>query len=383
MIATAQRIQQVEEYYFSRKLREIRELIAQGKPIINLGIGSPDLPPDEKVRQALVEAISEPKAFSYQSYQGIPTLTESFMEFVKNEFAVGEGLECMPLQGSKKGITDISLAFLNPDEEALIPNPGYPTYAAVTRLAEGKSIYYSLSEVNNWLPSIEELEGLVTEKTKIMWINYPHMPTGASPEKDALQQVVDFCIDNHILLVNDNPYAHILTEKAFSIFQLKGAEKIGIELHSMSKTFNMAGCRIGFAVAKKELLNAITKVSTQMESGMFLPQQEAAIAVLKAPTKWIENLNMTYAKRRELVWQLCDVLGIEYTKNTGGLFVWAKLPEGKNAEEWSDEVLYKHNFFITPGTVFGSNGEGYVRFSLCQNESEFATCIQRVKEQES
>lgn len=382
MIATAQRIQQVEEYYFSRKLREIRELIAQGKPVINLGIGSPDLPPDEKVRQALVEAISEPKAFSYQSYQGIPALTESFMKFLKNEFAIGEGLECMPLQGSKKGITDISLAFLNPDEEALIPNPGYPTYAAVTRLAEGKSIYYSLSEANNWLPSIEELEGLVTEKTKIMWINYPHMPTGASPEKKALQQVVDFCVENHILLVNDNPYAHILMEKAFSIFQLKGAEKVGIELHSMSKTFNMAGCRIGFAVAKKELLNAITKVSTQMESGMFLPQQEAAVAVLKEPTKWIENLNKTYTKRRELVWQLCDVLGIEYTKNAGGLFVWAKLPKGKNAEEWSDEVLYKHNFFITPGTVFGSNGEGYVRFSLCQNESEFTTCIQRVKEQE-
>lgn len=381
MIATAQRIQQVEEYYFSRKLKEIRQLLNEGKPVINLGIGSPDLPPSPVVTKALQEALDQPTAFSYQSYQGIPSLNENFKDFLKQQFNVEGDLASMPLLGSKKGITDISLAYLNKDEVALVPNPGYPTYAAATKLAEGKVAYYSLTEENNWHPNLEELRKIVSPKVKIMWINFPNMPTGAQPDEEKLQEVVDFCVDHNILLINDNPYAHILTENPFSIFQLKNAEKVGIELHSMSKTFNLAGCRIGFAVGRSEFLEAITKVSTQMESGMFLPQQEAAAAILKNPNEWLTEQTEVYQKRRLLVWELCDQLQLSYQKEAGGLFVWAKIEESsslKNAEDWIDEVLKKHHFFVCPGTVFGSNGSRFVRFSLCQSEAVIQECIKRV-----
>ncbi len=382
MIATAQRIQQVEEYYFSRKLKEIRQLVSEGKPIINLGIGSPDLPPSPIVTETLKEALAQPTAFSYQSYQGIPRLNENFKEFLSHQFSIEGDLASMPLLGSKKGITDISLAFLNQDEVALVPNPGYPTYASATKLAEGKVSYYSLTEAHNWHPNLEELEELIHSKVKILWINYPNMPTGAQPDLQRLQAIVDLCVKHHILLVNDNPYAHILTEKPFSIFQLTNAEKVGIELHSMSKTFNLAGCRIGFAVGKKEFLDAITKVSTQMESGMFLPQQEAAAAILKNPNDWLNLQTETYAKRRSLVWKLCDHLQLDYQKDAGGLFVWAKIKEDAsltNAENWVDIALEKYHFFVCPGSVFGSNGAPFVRFSLCQSEAVIEECIQRVK----
>ena len=382
MIATAQRIQQVEEYYFSRKMREIRQLLDEGKPIINLGIGSPDLPPSAMVTKALKEALDQPTAVSYQSYQGIPRLNENFKEFFTHQFKIGGDLASMPLLGSKKGITDISLAYLNQDEVALVPNPGYPTYAAATKLAEGKVNYYSLTEEHNWHPNLEELKNLIHPKVKIMWINYPNMPTGAQPDLQKLQAIVDMCIAHNILLVNDNPYAHILTEKPFSIFQLKNADKVGIELHSMSKTFNLAGCRIGFAVGKKEFLDAITKVSTQMESGMFLPQQEAAATILKTPNDWLNTQTETYAKRRALVWKLCDHLQLTYQKEAGGLFVWAKIKEDTrfaNAENWVDSVLEKYHFFVCPGSVFGSNGAQYVRFSLCQSEAVIIECTNRVK----
>lgn len=382
MIAPAKRIQQVEEYYFSRKLKEIRQLLNDGKPIINLGIGSPDLPPSTIVTKALKKALNQPNAFSYQSYQGIPKLTKNFGAFLKNQFSVEGEVATMPLLGSKKGITDISLAYLNKGEFALVPNPGYPTYAAATKLAEGKVAYYSLTEENHWHPSLEELNQLVTPNIKLMWVNFPNMPTGAQPNLIKLQEVVDFCVKHSILLINDNPYAHILTEKPFSIFQLKNASKIGIELHSMSKTFNLAGCRIGFAVGKNEFLEAITKVSTQMESGMFLPQQEAAAAILENPNKWLIEQKETYLKRRFLVWELCDQLKLSYQKEAVGLFVWAKINKHSsftNAEEWVDDILKKYHFFVCPGSVFGSNGSNYVRFSLCQSEAVIKECINRVR----
>lgn len=379
MIETAKRIQQVEEYYFSKKLKEIRQLLNEGKPIINLGIGSPDLPPSPIVTQALKDSLHQASAFSYQSYQGIPELTDNFTSFLKNQFSIKGTFALMPLLGSKKGITDISLAFLNEGEVALVPNPGYPTYAAATKLAGGKVVEYSLTEKNLWHPEIDELKKLVHPKVKVMWINYPNMPTGAKPNITKLQTVVDFCLQHNILLVNDNPYAHILSDQAFSIFQLKNAEKIAIELHSMSKTFHLAGCRIGFAVGQKAFLEAITKVSTQMESGMFLPQQIAAAAILKNPDTWLKEQQRVYLKRRKLIWELCDILQLNYQQNTGGLFVWAKIPNTIDSEKWADEVLDNYQFFVCPGSVFGTNGKGYVRFSLCQSEEVITECIHRVK----
>lgn len=378
MIKEANRILQVEEYYFSRKLKEIRQLLNEGKPIINLGIGSPDLSPSPIVTEALKEALDRPTAFSYQSYQGIPELTENFTVFFKTQFSVESNFSVIPLLGSKKGITDISLAYLNKDEVALVPNPGYPTYAAATKLAEGKLSFYALSEKNTWHPDINEMKKLIHPKVKIMWMNYPNMPTGAKPNLEKLQEVVDFCVGHNILLVNDNPYAHILTEKPFSIFQLKNSEKVAIELHSMSKTFHLAGCRIGFAVGNKKFLDTISKVSTQMESGMFFPQQKAAAAILKSPNVWFKTQKEVYLKRRNLVWKLCDILDLTYQKETSGLFVWAKINNGSSAEKWADTILEKYQFFVCPGSVFGTHGETYVRFSLCQSEEVITECINRV-----
>lgn len=379
MIPTAKRLQTVEEYYFSAKLREVRQLISEGKPIINMGIGSPDLAPDESVIAAIQNAVKDENAHQYQSYQGLPELRKGMADFYKNQFAVDLNFnsELLPLMGSKEGIMHISLAFLNEGDEVLIPNPGYPTYTSVTKLVGAEPVFYDLTQANNWEPNFEVLEQRDLSKVKLMWINYPHMPTGATGSLHLFQKLVDFAKKHQILLVNDNPYSFVLNDNPMSILQAKGAKDIALELHSLSKTFNIAGWRVGFVLGNSEMIDAILKVKSNMDSGMFYGIQKGAIEALKSDQSWFRNLNETYNERRLLVFKLAQKLGCTFDKNAVGLFVWAKLPGAIDAEKFIDTILNEKHIFITPGTVFGSNGAGYIRFSLCVKASEIQKAIER------
>ncbi|MFD2587706.1 pyridoxal phosphate-dependent aminotransferase [Croceitalea marina] len=377
---TADRLKSVQEYYFSKKLREVRSLIAQGKPTINMGIGSPDLPPSPEVLDALKEAISEPGASQYQSYQGLPELREAMAEFYKNKFGFSPNptSEVLPLMGSKEGIMHISMAFLNACDEVLLPNPGYPTYAAVTKLVQAIPRTYDLKEENNWFPNIEELSRKDLSKVKLMWVSYPHMPTGAVASKEKLATLVAFAKAHDILLVNDNPYSFVLTKNPTSILSINGAKDYCLELNSLSKTFNMAGWRVGMLLGNSENINAVLKVKSNMDSGMFYGIQKGAIAALKSNSDWFDQLDTVYKKRRNLMFELVDKLGATYDSKAAGMFVWAKLPKGsKSSEAYIDELLHKKNIFIAPGTIFGSNGEGYIRFSLCVKEEKIREAISR------
>ncbi len=377
---TANRLNTVEEYYFSKKLREVRGLMAQGRPIINMGIGSPDLEPSAQVVNAIKDAVAHDGAHQYQSYQGLPELRESFASFYKKRFgvAVDPQTEVLPLMGSKEGIMHISLAFLNPGDEVLIPNPGYPTYTSVTNLVGAKPLYYDLTDDNGWFPDLDVLGGRDLSKVKVMWTSYPHMPTGATASRKQLQRLVDFAKANDILLVNDNPYSFVLNQEPISILELEGAKEVALELNSLSKTFNMAGWRVGMVLGSSEHINAVLKVKSNMDSGMFYGIQKGAIAALNSSDVWFKQLNTVYNERRELVYDLASKLNCTYDKKSVGMFVWAKLPSGiPSAEEFIDKVLYDKNIFITPGTIFGSNGEGYIRFSLCVSAAKIAEAISR------
>ena len=379
MITTAKRLETVQEYYFSRKLKEVRQLMSEGKPIINMGIGSPDLAPHSSVIEAIQNAMFDDKAHEYQSYQGLPELRQGFATFYKNQFDVDLdfNLEMLPLMGSKEGIMHISLAFLNEGEEVLIPNPGYPTYASVTELVQAKAIYYDLKEDNNWQPDFEALEKTDLSKVKLMWVCYPHMPTGANGTLELYQMLIDFGKKHHILIVNDNPYSFVLNHNPISILQVEGAKDIALELNSLSKTFNMAGWRVGMVLGNSKFIDAILKVKSNMDSGMFYGIQKGAIEALKLGKEWFESQNEIYAKRRNLIFQLAEKLECTFDKNSVGLFVWAKLPTEIQAEAFIDNLLYEKHLFITPGTIFGSNGEGYIRFSLCVKEENIAQAITR------
>ncbi|CDF78080.1 aminotransferase [Formosa agariphila KMM 3901] len=381
MITVANRLQTVEEYYFSKKLREVNALKASGKPIINLGIGSPDLMPPQRVIDAITESFKHPNVHQYQSYQGLPELREAMGEFYKAQFGVDvdPASEILPLMGSKEGILHISMAFLNAGDEVLIPNPGYPTYASVTKLVEAKAVTYDLDETNGWLPDLEALEQTDLSKVKVMWVNYPHMPTGANATEALYVELVAFAKRNDILIVNDNPYSFVLNEKPKSILSVPGAKDICIELNSLSKTFNMAGWRVGMVLGNAEHLSAVLKVKSNMDSGMFYGIQKGAIEALKSTNMWFKSLNSVYQKRRDLVWKLADLLGCTYDVNATGLFVWSKLPEGVDAETFIDKILYENSIFITPGIIFGSQGKGYIRFSLCASEQELEEAITRIK----
>ena len=380
MIEVAKRLQSVQEYYFSKKLREVALLKAQGKPIINLGIGSPDLEPPFKATMLLQDSLIDEKAHQYQSYQGLPELREGISNFYKNHYNVNLSAqtEVLPLMGSKEGIMHISMAFLNKGDKVLVPNPGYPTYASVTKLLEAKPIYYDLNEKDNWLPDFRALERLDLKRVKIMWINYPHMPTGVNATNKFYDRVIAFGKRHDILIVNDNPYSFILNEKPISILRYKNAKNVCLELNSLSKTFNMAGWRVGMLVGNYDFVNAVLRVKSNMDSGMFYGIQKGAIEALKCSDMWFKSLNSVYKKRRELIWKLAENLNCIYDKDATGLFVWAKLPPHIKSEEFTDLVLKEHSIFITPGTVFGSNGEGYVRFSLCASEEVIEEAIARV-----
>ncbi len=381
MIEVANRLQTVEEYYFSKKLREVGGLIAQGHPVINLGIGSPDLPPHKAVIKALTDSLIQANAHKYQSYQGLPELREAIAHFYNTQFSVSlnPNTEILPLMGSKEGIMHISMAYLNKGDQVLIPNPGYPTYQSVTKLVEADPVFYELDSTNNWHPDFKALEKLNLTKVKLMWVNYPHMPTGAQPTEALYANLVAFAKKHNILIVNDNPYSFILNTNPKSILATPGAKSVCLELNSLSKTFNMAGWRIGMVLGNSTHINHILKVKSNMDSGMFYGIQKGAVEALNSSGNWYADLNQVYHERRNLVWQLADALNCTYTKDATGLFVWAKLPPKVEAERFIDDILKTHYIFITPGTIFGSKGEGYIRFSLCATTSDLEAAITRIK----
>ncbi|MEM9649978.1 MAG: aminotransferase class I/II-fold pyridoxal phosphate-dependent enzyme [Bacteroidota bacterium] len=377
---TAERLHTVQEYYFSRKLREVRGLIQEGKPIINMGIGSPDLTPSPQVLETLKAAIADTGAHQYQSYQGLPELRNAIAEFYKVKFGVTvkPANEVLPLMGSKEGIMHIGLAFLNEGDEVLLPNPGYPTYSSVTKLIGAVPRTYDLKAENNWFPDWEALSQTDLSKVKLMWVSYPHMPTGATASREQLSHLVDFAKKHQILLVNDNPYSFVLSKNPTSILSVEGAKDCALELNSLSKTFNMAGWRVGMVLGNQEHINAVLKVKSNMDSGMFYGIQKGAIAALNSGPDWFEGLDEVYNRRRELMFQLVEKLGCTYDRNAVGMFVWSNLPEGSlPSEEFIDQVLYDKHVFIAPGTIFGSNGEGYMRFSLCVKEEKIKEAIER------
>ena len=380
MITTANRLHTVEEYYFSKKLREVNQLLSQGNPIINMGIGSPDLAPHSSVIAAIQNAMFDKKAHEYQSYQGLPELRQGFAAFYKTHFNVDLDFnsETLPLMGSKEGIMHISLAFLNEGDEVLIPNPGYPTYESVTKLVGAKPLYYDLTATTNWQPDFEKLEQLDLSKVKLMWVSYPHMPTGANGTIELYEKLIAFGKKHSILIVNDNPYSFVLNDNLISILNVAGAKEIALELNSLSKTYNMAGWRVGMVLGNAALIAAILKVKSNMDSGMFYGIQKGAISALKLGKEWFDSQNEIYTRRRNLIFQLAGKLGCTFDKKSVGLFVWAKLPEGSiSSEEFIDKVLHEKHIFITPGTIFGSNGEEYIRFSLCVTEEKITEAISR------
>jgi LL-diaminopimelate aminotransferase len=378
---TARRLNTVQEYYFSKKLREVATMVAQGKPVINMGIGSPDLPAHPEVLAALKDSFSHPKVHQYQSYQGLPELREAMAEFYQNHYQVtaNPNNEILPLMGSKEGIMHISMAFLNPGDKVLIPNPGYPTYQSVTQLVEAIPVFYDLKADNQWQPDLQAIEKMDLNGVKLMWINYPNMPTGANAQKSTFKKLIAWAKAKQILLVNDNPYSFVLTDRPQSLLTVPGAMEVGMELNSLSKSFNMAGWRVGMVLGNPQNINAVLKVKSNMDSGMFFGIQKGAIAALQAKANWFRQLNEVYTKRRELVFQLADLLKADYDPNSSGLFVWAKLRDSsKTSADFIEEILQKHYVFITPGSIFGSRGEGYIRFSLCVEAKKISEAITRI-----
>ena len=382
MIKQSDRLNSVEEYYFSKKLREVSNMIQSGESVINMAIGSPDLFPSIRVIDKIKNSLSDSFAHKYQSYQGLPELRDAIAKFYNKFFGVELNPlnEVLPLMGSKEGIMHISLAFLNPGDEVLIPNPGYPTYLSVTKLVEASPVFYNLSEENSWFPNLSELENKDLSKVKLMWINYPNMPTGASANLDQFQKLLEFAKTNNILLINDNPYSFILNDDYLSLLKVKGYKNFVLELNSLSKSFNMSGWRVGMLVGSSENITKVLKVKSNMDSGMFYGIQKGAIAALNLDKSWFEDLNKVYLKRRKLIWNIADKLNCSYDKNSKGLFVWAKLPNNiKSSEQYIDTLLKEKKIFIAPGTIFGSNGEGYIRFSLCIDEVKINEALKRIE----
>lgn len=380
MISFSNRVKSVEEYYFSQKLKEVKKLQLEGVPVINMGIGSPDLPPHPSVISALNKTATSPQAHAYQNYQGIPALRKAFVDFYIDKYQV-KGLtedEVLPLMGSKEGILHICMAFLDEGDAVLVPDPGYPTYTSVLRMLGNTCIYYPLSEARGWYPDVEALEKSDLSKVKLMWVNYPHMPTGAKADLSVFEKLVDFAKRHQILLINDNPYSMILTDEPRSIFQVEGAKEVALELNSLSKMTNMAGWRIGAVLGSRQFIDGIIKIKSNVDSGMFLGLQDGAIAALNLGEDWYNQLNETYAERRKLMWQLVRRLGLTCSEHTAGMFVWAKLPEGNSSISFVDRLLSEKHIFIAPGDIFGKRGEGWVRFSLCVNLEQIKEAIQRI-----
>lgn len=382
-IIPADRLNTVEEYYFSRKLKEVAEMNATGKNVISLGIGSPDLPPSEETILALNESAKESNAHGYQTHVGIPELRNTFADWYKRWYNVtlDPNKEIQPLIGSKEGILHISLAFLNPGDGVLVPNPGYPTYTSVSKMIGANIHSYNLDENNNWQPDFDALEKMDLSKVKLMWVNYPNMPTGANGSLDLFQKLVDFGKKHGIVIAHDNPYSLILNEKPLSILQIEGAKDICIELNSMSKSHNMPGWRVGFVSSNAQFIQWVLKVLSNIESGIFKSMQLATVAALKNSDEWHRKNNIElYASRRQYAEAIMEELGCTYDKNQVGMFLWGKIPTSySGSEELADKVLYNANVFITPGFIFGDKGNRYIRLSLCCNEEMLKEALERIK----
>ncbi len=382
IIAAANRTLNIKEYYFSRKLKAIREMMAAGRPIINLGIGNPDLMPSEATIETLVANASQTTVHGYQSYTGLPELRSAFAQWYSNTYGIdfNPDTEILPLMGSKEGIVHISQAFVNPEDVVLVPNPGYPTYTSATHLSGGIPVTYPLLEDQKWSPDLSALERQM-QLAKVIWINYPNMPTGSSGDKAILQKLIQLAKETNTLIVNDNPYSLVLNEsKPFSIFQLEGAKEVALELNSLSKSHNMAGWRIGVLTGAPKYIETVLKVKSNMDSGMFKPLQMAAIAALETSEQWHHDRNSEYLERRKIVQKILDVLDCKYTDNQIGMFQWAKVSSNYvNGEMLSDQVLDGTDVFITPGFIFGDNGDQYVRISLCSNQVVLREALNRIQ----
>lgn len=380
-IKVAQRLEHTEEYYFSKKLREIDEMRKQGADIINLGIGSPDLPPHPDVIQVLTDEASKNNTHGYQNYKGVLQLRQAMADWYQRYYhvALDPNTEIMPLIGSKEGIVHICMTYLQEGDQVLIPNPGYPAYSSAVRITGATIVPYELHADNNWLPDLESLEKLDLTAVKMMWINYPHMPTGSLATRDLFERIIAFGKKHNILICHDNPYSFILNDKPQSILAVEGAKEVAIELNSLSKSSNMAGWRIGMLAADANRINEILRFKSNMDSGMFLPLQLAAAKALSLNSSWYTQLNTEYAQRRELVFAIMDQLGCTYDKAQVGLFVWARIPSNYiDGYALSDDVLYNKHVFITPGGIFGSAGNPYIRISLCANQAVLKETLQRL-----
>jgi LL-diaminopimelate aminotransferase len=386
IIPVANRLNGVKEYYFVKKLEEIARLNKEGKKIISFGIGSPDLPPSQASINALVETANLSTSHGYQPYRGIPELRESIAQFYQSTYQVSldPQTQVLPLMGSKEGILHLAMAFLNPGDEVLVPNPGYPTYTSLTNLIGAVIKQYDLSEQNNWHPSIDALSKMDLSKVKMMWVNYPHMPSGTEADASRIKELVKFAKEKNILLVFDNPYSLVLNKKQpFSILSIEGAMDVAVELNSLSKSHNMAGWRIGMMLGKKEYLDAALTVKSNIDSGMFLGLQKAAIEAFKNSEAWHAERNQEYQERRVLIEEILTLLNFEFDSKQVGLFLWAKPKANSGIQDipaFVDRLLYEASVFFTPGEIFGSNGKGYMRASLCVSKENCAQALVRIKE---
>ena len=375
----ANRLNNVSEYYFSKKLREINEINRNGIQVINLGIGSPDLEPPKVVINELTTWSTQNNVHGYQRYNGIPELRLAIKQWCKKVYDIDLNAdnEILPLMGSKEGIHHITQAFVNKGDKVLVPMLGYPTYRSVSNLAQAIVVEYSIKSDGSF--NLDELSSLLSGNTKVLWLNYPHMPTGTPANKKAITELIALANKNGCIVINDNPYSTLLTDDYFSIFQIDGAKENCLELNSLSKSHNMSGWRIGWVSGKTELIQSILKVKSNMDSGMFLPIQKAAISALNVSKDWIEQLNFTYSERRKVVWEILDKLDCSYSKDNVGLFVWASIPDKfDNAEIWINEILYNAKVFITPGFIFGSSGNKFVRVSLCNTTEALREALNRI-----
>ena len=383
-IIPAERLSSISEYYFSTKLKEVADMNAKGMNVISLGIGSPDLPPSAETIEALCKSAADDKAHGYQPYVGIPELRNAFAEWYKKWFSVelNPANEIQPLIGSKEGILHISLAFLNPGDGVLVPNPGYPTYSSVSNLVQAKVSTYDLDEDNDWQPDFGALEKMDLSNVKLMWVNYPNMPTGASATPELFEKLVAFGKKHGIVICNDNPYSFILNENRLSILQVEGAKDICIELNSMSKSHNMPGWRMGMLASNAQFVQWVLKVKSNIDSGQFKPMQVAAVAALNNSEEWHTKMNIElYSNRRQLAEEILKTLGCTFDSKQVGMFLWGKIPSNyKDSGELADKVLYESKVFITPGFIFGNKGNRYVRLSLCANDKMLGDALERIKQ---
>ena len=382
-IKPAERLSLVSEYYFSRKLKEVAQMNAEGKDIISLAIGSPDMPPSKQTIQTLCEVASRPDTHGYQPTMGTPELRKAMADFYKRWYGVdlNPATEIQPLIGSKEGILHVTLAFVNPGEEVLVPNPGYPTYTSLSKILGAKVVNYDLMEDNGWQPDFEQLEKMDLSRVKLMWTNYPNMPTGGNARMETYERLVDFARKHNIVVVNDNPYSFILNDKPMSLLQVEGAKDCCIEFNSMSKSHNMPGWRVGMCATNPTFISWILKIKSNIDSGTFRGIQLAAAAALSNDEEWHHEANIeTYARRRKYAEQIMDALGCKYDPNQVGMFLWGRIPDSySNCEELTERVLHEARVFITPGFIFGSKGERYVRISLCAKEEKIQAALERIR----